>query len=485
MSQVFISYSRRDLSFVEQLVSDLKRTGIDVWYDLSGLEGGSRWRIEIQKAIKNSDFVIVVISPDSVESEWVEREYLFASNLKKKILPIMYRECELPMSFLDLNYVDAQGDNYSQNFDKITRFLDREALPASSLENTWSAKRLSVASFVGLGTVAVLGILAFFLLNGRNVGNDSPLTSTPQQTPVEGTATSESGMSSVVATATAMQPESTSTQPPAPVVMTTPFPTVAGSSAQVVYIQAAVDGNMAGHWTGIDHDLSNDPNAFVFAVPNWNPPGGPQVYNKHLIGVWYTGSQWSVINQDMQPMPQDAAFNIQIFTSGTNVFLHRATASNTSENWTTIDNPLAEDPDALVFVMPNWSPPDGNRKYNVHPIGVWYTGTKWAIFNQDMAAMSVGASFNVQIVSSGMNAFVHTATASNTKDNWTAIDDPFAYDPNKLVFVMPRSLPGEDGIRISHPIGVWYSGTKWAVFNEDMAAMPEGAEFNVLILDAR
>ncbi len=51
MAQVFISYSRKDLTFVEHLVSDLKETGIDVWYDLSGLEGGARWRIEIQNAI--------------------------------------------------------------------------------------------------------------------------------------------------------------------------------------------------------------------------------------------------------------------------------------------------------------------------------------------------------------------------------------------------------------------------------------------------
>ena len=54
MAQVFISYSRRDLPFVEQLVSDLKETGIDVWYDLSGLEGGSRFGIEIQNAIKKA-----------------------------------------------------------------------------------------------------------------------------------------------------------------------------------------------------------------------------------------------------------------------------------------------------------------------------------------------------------------------------------------------------------------------------------------------
>ena len=81
MAQVFISYSRKDISFVEQLVADLRNTGLDVWYDVSSLRGGSRWRIEIENAIKNSQFFIVVLSPDSMASEWVEREFLLASKL--------------------------------------------------------------------------------------------------------------------------------------------------------------------------------------------------------------------------------------------------------------------------------------------------------------------------------------------------------------------------------------------------------------------
>jgi hypothetical protein len=88
MAQVFISYSRRDLAFVKKLAADLQAAGLDEWYDLSGLEGGQRWRIEIEKAIRASQYVLVVLSPDSTISEWVEREYLFANNLKKQIIPL-------------------------------------------------------------------------------------------------------------------------------------------------------------------------------------------------------------------------------------------------------------------------------------------------------------------------------------------------------------------------------------------------------------
>ena len=47
MTQVFISYSRKDLAFVERLAKDLKSAGLGVWFDLSGLDGGARWGQEI------------------------------------------------------------------------------------------------------------------------------------------------------------------------------------------------------------------------------------------------------------------------------------------------------------------------------------------------------------------------------------------------------------------------------------------------------
>ncbi|HLO30493.1 MAG TPA: SUMF1/EgtB/PvdO family nonheme iron enzyme [Anaerolineales bacterium] len=127
MSQVFISYSRRDLSFVEGLAGDLKRAGLEVWFDLTGLEGGERWGERLQDAIRNSQYVIVVLSPDSVESQWVEREFLYASNQGKKIIPLLYRRCELPLSYLNLNYIDVQGENYRQNYSRIVRSLNLNA----------------------------------------------------------------------------------------------------------------------------------------------------------------------------------------------------------------------------------------------------------------------------------------------------------------------------------------------------------------------
>ena len=133
MTQVFISYSRRDLTFVEQLAADLKEAGLDVWYDLSRLEGGVRWSRAIEKAIRDSQYMIVVLSPDSAELEWVEKEFLFASglsSLKGKIIPLLYRPCDLRLAYVNLHYIDIQGGKYKQNFNQILRALNVQPKPA-------------------------------------------------------------------------------------------------------------------------------------------------------------------------------------------------------------------------------------------------------------------------------------------------------------------------------------------------------------------
>jgi TolB protein len=156
MAQVFISYAREDLSFVKRLARDLKKSGYDVWYDLSGLDGGSRWGTEIQNAIRDSQYVITVLSPDSVVSEWVEREFLFASNLKLIIIPLYYRECELPLIYLNLNYIDVRGKNYHQNrADILDAFIDK---PETEREPLPPPKKSSHIGWIALVFLLVIGL---------------------------------------------------------------------------------------------------------------------------------------------------------------------------------------------------------------------------------------------------------------------------------------------------------------------------------------
>jgi len=256
----------------------------------------------------------------------------------------------------------------------------------------------------------------------------------------------------------------------------------AASSPGVQFVHVATAANISGAATSIDHPLlNNDPNAVIIATPNWNPGGGSGVYNDHPIAVGYLSPKWLIVNQDIAPMPAYAAFNVLVPKAGPNAFVHAATATNTFHNYTLIDNPLTNGkPNAKILVTPA-------DTTNSRPIGVWYNGTKWGIFNQDLANMPTGTFFNVFVIpETYAGGFVHQATAANISGNYTVIDHPLTNgNPNAIVFVTPNWNPGNvGGTYNNHNIGIWYSSSqqKWAIFNQDLAPMPVNAAFNVLVL---
>jgi hypothetical protein len=261
-----------------------------------------------------------------------------------------------------------------------------------------------------------------------------------------------------------------------------------------VFVHTATAANSAFNYTVIDHPLTNDnPNAIVFVTQNYNPGGVGGKYNDQPIGVWYSSAaqKWAVFNQDTTAaMPVDATFNVLIPATDPAVFVHTATAANTSAHVTYIDHPLTNDnPNAIVLVTQNWNPGGVGDQYNDQPIGVFYSigAQKWAIFNQDNTTdMPVDAAFNVLIPTTDPAVFVHIATAANISDNYTYINHPLTNDNlNAIVFVTQNYNPGGVGGEYNdQPIGVWYSSAvqKWAVFNQDYTTdMPIGADFNVLI----
>ena len=123
MPRVFISYSSQDLNFVEGLAPDLEETNLDVWWDVLSIRGSDRWQRKIQDALDESQFCVVVLSPNSVQSEWVEREYLYAIELGLKILPLLYRNCKTPLAFKNIQYIDVRNDSYTRRLPEILGVL--------------------------------------------------------------------------------------------------------------------------------------------------------------------------------------------------------------------------------------------------------------------------------------------------------------------------------------------------------------------------
>ena len=102
MPEVFISYASEDRASAEQLYRDLKSEGYDAWIDSQNLIAGSNWSIEIQKAIRESQYVVIVLSSNSVSKRgFIQKEIRQALDILDEfpesetfIIPIRLEECE-------------------------------------------------------------------------------------------------------------------------------------------------------------------------------------------------------------------------------------------------------------------------------------------------------------------------------------------------------------------------------------------------------
>lgn len=115
MPSVFISYSNKDRQFVERLASDLKATGLRVWYDQWELKVGDSLISKISAGIRAQDYLVVVLSRSSVTSEWVRKELSAAlmRELNEKrviVLPVLIENCEIPPLISDKVYADFIKD---------------------------------------------------------------------------------------------------------------------------------------------------------------------------------------------------------------------------------------------------------------------------------------------------------------------------------------------------------------------------------------
>jgi hypothetical protein len=99
--KVFVSYSRKDAEFVARIQRDLTGLGYDVWVDTEDMLAGgqARWRRSIVAAIRDAEVMVLVLSPNSTHSDNVERELSVAADNSKRVVPILFQECELPDGF--------------------------------------------------------------------------------------------------------------------------------------------------------------------------------------------------------------------------------------------------------------------------------------------------------------------------------------------------------------------------------------------------
>src|SRR5207245_11714939 len=76
--RVFLSYADSDMELAKGLASQLSKQGYEVWHPYQNLFPGDNWSLKIGEALKESKAMVVLLSPDSVRSQWVRREIAYA-----------------------------------------------------------------------------------------------------------------------------------------------------------------------------------------------------------------------------------------------------------------------------------------------------------------------------------------------------------------------------------------------------------------------
>lgn len=116
---IFLSHTNADKPFVRKLAADLEAHGIRYWIDEAEIKIGQSLIEKIREGLDEVNFVAAVLSPASIASPWVQRELDVVMNQeimgkRIKVLPILYRRCELPGFLLGKLYADfTDADNYA------------------------------------------------------------------------------------------------------------------------------------------------------------------------------------------------------------------------------------------------------------------------------------------------------------------------------------------------------------------------------------
>jgi hypothetical protein len=120
--KVFLSYAHADCEAVRGLYARLKREGVDVWLDKEKLLPGADWELEIRKAVREADVVVVCLSKQFNQAGFRQKEVRIALNeadMKPEgeifIIPARLEECETLESLRKWNWVDLfEADGYER-----------------------------------------------------------------------------------------------------------------------------------------------------------------------------------------------------------------------------------------------------------------------------------------------------------------------------------------------------------------------------------
>ena len=129
--KVFLSYSRKDGAFAQELLAALELLGFDAYLDKEDIAPGEPWEERLSGLIRLADTVVFIISPNSLASEHCTWEVEQTALAGKRLVPVMLEQVpdkDVPDRPRKLNYVFfSNGQSFSKSLGDLARALRADA----------------------------------------------------------------------------------------------------------------------------------------------------------------------------------------------------------------------------------------------------------------------------------------------------------------------------------------------------------------------
>lgn len=128
MPQIFISYSTRNKKRALKLADELKNRGVEVWFDDWDLPAGHKLLDSIYSGIKESDYFVLILTKNSVKSNYVKEELDIAKQeeIEKgdtKIIPLLFEKCEIPIHLKTKKYINFR--NFDRGMEELIKNISK------------------------------------------------------------------------------------------------------------------------------------------------------------------------------------------------------------------------------------------------------------------------------------------------------------------------------------------------------------------------
>jgi hypothetical protein len=135
--RLFLSHSSADKVFVRRLKNDLEAANLNVWLDETEIKVGDSIPQKVSEGLTDADYLVIVLSENSVKSKWVLAELdnaLMAQYADRGVvvLPVKIDDCETPPLLKGRVYADFRSD-YDKGLLRLLEALEQEAPRSAGL----------------------------------------------------------------------------------------------------------------------------------------------------------------------------------------------------------------------------------------------------------------------------------------------------------------------------------------------------------------